>query len=157
MMCFTNNIDIVAVSTMDVIANNASRYIADTNQRIKRIGTILDAKRKQFYVAVFDRIADGWKKVLPECLMTAPDFVERFGTNDNPIWLLGEGLLYYAEQFRTEGTNVMEEEYWYPSARSLYYIGRKLAQAGNFADGSALKPLYLRQPDAVEKSQRDKP
>lgn len=157
MMRFTNDIDIVAVSTMDVIASNASKYIADTNRQIKRIGTILDAKRKQFYVAVFDRIADGWKKVVPECLMTATDFVERFGGSDEPIWLLGEGLLYYAEQFRTEGTNVMEEDYWYPNACSLYFIGRKLAQAGNFVDAAALKPFYLREPDAVEKSQRDRP
>lgn len=157
MMSFANDIDIVAVSTMDVIAGNASRYMADTNRQIKRIGTILDAKRKQFYVAVFERIADEWEKVVPECLMTATDFVERFGGSDEPIWLLGEGLLYYAKQFRTDGINIMEEDYWYPSAGSLYFIGRKLAQAGNFADAAALKPFYLREPEAVEKSQRDRP
>ena len=156
MMALANEIDIVAVSTMDVIAANASRYMHDTGRQIKQIATILDAKRKQFYVAVYDRIADEWEKVVPESLMTATDFLERFGSIEKPIWLLGEGLLYYAEQFQKNGINIMEEEYWYPSAESLYFIGRKLAQQGCFADAAALKPFYLRQPETLEKSKRNK-
>jgi tRNA threonylcarbamoyladenosine biosynthesis protein TsaB len=156
MMSFANDIDIVPVSTMDVIAGNASQYIADTNHRIKRIGTILDAKRKQFYVSIFDRIADGWEKVVPDCLMTSAEFAQKFGESNEPPWLLGEGLVYYEDQFRADGFNIINEEYWYPRAANLFFIGRKLAQQGKFVNAAALKPLYLREPDAVEKSQRSK-
>ena len=156
MMSFANDIDIVPVSTMDVIAANASQYIADTNRRINRIGTILDAKRRQFYVAIFDRYEDGWEKVVPDCLMTSAEFAKKIGKSIKPTWLLGEGLVYYADQFRTDGFNVIDEDYWYPHAANLYFIGRKLAQEGKFVNAPTLKPLYLRGPDAVEKSQRGK-
>jgi tRNA threonylcarbamoyladenosine biosynthesis protein TsaB len=154
MMSFANDIGILGVSTMDVIAHNASRYIADTKSPIKQIGTILDAKRSQFYISIFERVEDDWVKVQRECLMTASEFTERFGGSNKPLLLLGEGLLHYADQFRTEGINIIDEDYWYPSASSLYFIGRTLAQTGNFADAAALNPFYLREPEAVEKRQR---
>ena len=156
MMSFANDTLIVPISTMDVIADYASRYIDDKNPQIKRIGTILDAKRKLFYVALFEKYADQWIKVVPDCLMTPADFVKRFAQEKEPIWLTGEGLLYYKELFRSENIYTMEEKYWYPSAERLYFIGRKLAQQGCFADAAALKPFYLRQPQTLEKSKRNK-
>lgn len=156
MMSFANDIRIVGVSTMDVIAKNASRYIDDTKSPIKKIATILDAKRNQFYISIFERVEDDWVKIQMECLMTASEFVERFGASNNPLWLLGEGLLYYADQFRTDRIHIIDQNYWYPSAGSLYLIGRKLAQLGKFTDAEALKPFYLREPDVIEKQKRDR-
>jgi tRNA threonylcarbamoyladenosine biosynthesis protein TsaB len=151
MMSFANDTLISGVNTMDLLAVNATEFMEFNDCKISRIGTILDAKRKQFYISVFDRIEGKWVKILPDCLMTSSEFTEKFGQDDKPIWLLGEGLVYYAEQFHKESINIMEEKYWYPSAKKLYFIGRKLAQAGKFANSDALKPFYLREPGAVEK------
>jgi tRNA threonylcarbamoyladenosine biosynthesis protein TsaB len=143
---------IVAVNTMQVIAENAAEYMKEKQIRINKIATILDAKRGQFYVAVFERQNDCWVRCLPDCLMRPEEFVNQFTKAQQPVWLLGEGLVYYAEAFRAEGILIIEPTYWPADARKLYKVGWEMALAEQFADPVTLVPFYLREPDVREKS-----
>jgi len=151
-MAFAGKAKIVPVSTMDVIAEGANSYIKDKNVEIKRIATILDAKRKQFYAAVFEKSNGRWSKTMKECLLSSGEFIEQFATSTEPIWLLGEGLVYYKDAFTAEGVRFLDEKYWPATARATYLVGRTNAKAGKFADADRLVPLYLRSPEAVKKS-----
>jgi len=176
-MHLANGARIVAVDTLDVIAANVldmtphctvqnsineARVTSDD-----RVAAILDAKRNQFFVAAYEHTGDErppllrgqacrcegrttdaiWKKVVPDSLMTAAQFVERFARSDRPTWLLGDGLLYYKDRFIAEGIQLLDETYWSPRASKVHLLGWQKALAGQFADPVTLGPNYLLRPD----------
>jgi tRNA threonylcarbamoyl adenosine modification protein YeaZ len=181
---------VVAVDTMDVIASNViditngrtKRTCEEKPHRIRqdRIAVILDAKRGQFFIAVYQRkiqnrskknqienhtmqqqqrlndrqldsIQESWEKILPDCLLTANEFIERFSHKDMPICLLGDGLLYHRDKFKGEGIEFFDEAYWSPRAEKVHLLGRQKAQAGEYTDPVTLSPVYLRAPQVTLK------
>jgi tRNA threonylcarbamoyladenosine biosynthesis protein TsaB len=154
-MHLANAAKVVAVDTLDVIAANAADYLREEKTNIGKFATILDAKRGQFYVAVYKRLSRStdtqYEKIQPDCLMTASQFLERFAHNAEPIWLLGEGLVYHTDAFKAENIHFFEKKYWNPRAAKVHSLGRQLALEGNFADPLTLQPNYLLRPEAEEK------
>jgi tRNA threonylcarbamoyladenosine biosynthesis protein TsaB len=145
-MHLANKTKIIPVNTLDVIAQNANGTSAD------RIATVLDAKRGQFFIAIFQRkgnecLTNPWEKIQPDCLMTASEFITCYSDTDPPIHLLGEGLVYYKDKFKSAGFNILDETLWDPKASSVFQLGWRLAQKGKFADPLTLTPNYLRKPD----------
>jgi tRNA threonylcarbamoyladenosine biosynthesis protein TsaB len=162
-MHLANAVKIIAVDTLDVIAANASDYIKDLSsvapakeeekvEDLINIATILDAKRGQFFIAAYENEQNQWKKTMPDCLMTAGQFIENCGGKSRPVWLLGEGLVYHKDKFKAEGIRFLDEKYWNPRAEKVYKLGWEKALAGQFADPLTLQPTYLRRPDVKEKS-----
>lgn len=150
MMALANGTKIVAANTMDILTVNASEFIKDKKIKISRLATILDAKRKQFYVGLYENTHGNWQKTTTDRLITASDFVARFARPDDPIWLLGEGLVYYKDAFGAPGVRFLDEAYWPVRARAVYSVCRKKAKEGDFADPTTLVPNYLRRPEATE-------
>ena len=136
-LSFATQAKIVAVETMALIAENASDFIRAKSAKIDRIATILDAKRGQFFVAVFERQNDQWVRKAGDRLTSADEFVRDYAHKE-PIYLLGEGLVYYQDAFKAPGIHIMEEEYWYPYAGKLYHLGRRMAERGKFSDPAGL-------------------
>jgi tRNA threonylcarbamoyladenosine biosynthesis protein TsaB len=161
---------IVKVDTLDVVAANVVNLIPEKLPAPKyelpaasgeRVAAVLDAKRGQFFIAVYERdMNDGqkvagweiWKKVLLDSLMTPSQFLERFARQDKPVRLLGDGLLYYKDKFQADGVHFFHEKYWSPSAGKVLLLGRHLALKGQFTDALTLTPNYLRKPDVTIKS-----
>jgi tRNA threonylcarbamoyladenosine biosynthesis protein TsaB len=150
-MHLANAVKIVAVYTSDCIAANAADYPQTEGKELKKIATILDAKRGQFFVAVYQNSDGGWIKTLPDCLMTPQEFIQRFADTAEPVWLLGEGLVYYKHLFNAPGIEFLDSSFWCPRAAKVHLLGYKMACEGHFADPQTLKPVYLRRPEAEEK------
>jgi len=148
---FANGTKIVSISTMDVLSANAAAYISTTANQITRLATILDAKRGQFYVAVFDRRGDQWLKTVQDCLMTPAEFLQNVPGPD-PVWLTGEGLVYYKDRFAAPHVLFLDEQYWFPTAAAVYKLAAEQAKAGNFSDPLTLAPSYIRGADAIPKA-----
>jgi tRNA threonylcarbamoyladenosine biosynthesis protein TsaB len=166
-MALANSAKIVAVDTLDVIAANAATEnteIFSHREKIKncsaepappipsveQLGVILDAKRGQFFIAVYEKTEDKiWKKVLQDSLMTAEEFLARFA--DKPISLIGEGLVFYKDKFTHKNISVLDEKFWNPSAANVHKLGRQLAQQNQFVDPLTLIPNYIRGPDVTVK------
>jgi len=161
-MHLANTAKIVAVDTLDVIAANAAGYPEKKNTELERIAAVLDAKRGQFFIAVYQRTAvrrpaesderratsDGiWKKTLPDSLMTAPQFLHQFACKQKPVWLLGDGLVSYKDKFKADGIRFLDEQYWRPRAAKVHLLGCEMSLKGRFADPLTLQPAYLRCPD----------
>ena len=201
-MQIANAVKIVAVDTLDVIAANiiglaAENTVQDSGHERRvasdeRIAAILDAKRGQFFIAVYERNSGEngnairntlepavtrvqaqyairntsdkrqatsdriWKKVFPDSLMTASQFLDKFAAADQPIRLLGDGLLYYKDKFKADGIRFLDEKYWSPRAEKVHLLGWQKALAGQFADPLTLQPAYLRAPDVKVKSKQSK-
>ncbi len=155
-MHLANNVKTIPVCTTDVIAANVIELNSSSPETI---ATIIDAKRSQFFITVYKRTSDErretsdeiWKKTLPDSLMTASQFLDRFAAADKPIWLLGDGLLYYKDKFKANGIRFLDEKYWSPRAANVHSIGWKKALDGQFADPLTLTPFYLRTPQVTIK------
>lgn len=134
---------IVAVDTLDIIAANTFDSPDIAKSYISRIAVILDAKRGQFFTAVYENTA-GWQKTLLDCLMTADEFVQKY-SNQTPIWLLGEGLVYYKDKFKAPSINFFDESLWTPKASQVYKLGLQKSLTGQYEDPTQLQPIYLRR------------
>ena len=87
MMALSKNVKIISVSTTDALSENAKTCIIEQKTDIKRIGTIIDAKRNHFFTAVFAKDGDQWVKAMDDTLMKSTEFVEKFAGGDEPLWL----------------------------------------------------------------------
>ena len=158
-------IKIAAVDTLDCIASNiieAQRHKGTEeqsykgNKEIKRIASILDAKRGQFFIAVYkrrnvckdqDNFFECWDKIVDDCLMTAKQFVEQCVGGDEQVWLLGEGLVYYKKDFEAKGISFIDERFWTPRASKVFYLGRSLAHNKCFSEALTVVPKYILRPE----------
>jgi tRNA threonylcarbamoyladenosine biosynthesis protein TsaB len=154
MMSYAVNTHIVAVDTLDALAENATDYIKKTNSSLSRIATILDAKQNRFFVSVYERQDYGWIKRLPSSLLHPDELLNIINKDNLPVGLLGEGLSYYADKFSSPLTRLLDKNYWPATAGGVYAVGRRLAKQGQFADIYTLVPSYIRKPDAVEKREQ---
>ncbi len=153
-MALASGAKIIAVDTLDAIAANVN-----PQDKSEQLGVILDAKRGQFFIAVYEKTRDEgretrdaiWQKILPDCLMTAEEFLAQCADCGKPIALIGEGLVFYRNNFTHKNIRVLDEKYWNPSATNVYRLGWQMAQRGQFTDPIALTPNYLRQPDVKVK------
>jgi len=169
-MHIAHSAKIVAVDTLDLVAANVINLIPEntfssSNYKLpviqgERVAAVIDAKRGQFFIAGYEREADdernaagraSWKKVLPDSLMTPSQFLDRFACDAKPVWLLGDGLLYYKDKFQAGGVHFFHEKYWSPRAGKVLLLGRQMALKGQFADAMTLTPNYLRKPDVTVK------
>jgi tRNA threonylcarbamoyladenosine biosynthesis protein TsaB len=178
-MNLANRTQIIAVDTLDVMAANVDdaapavlfhNALAESCE-IRRIATLLDAKRGQFFVAAYERAsldpappaddpgyripapgATVWRKVLPDCLMSASAFLEQFADATDPIALLGDGLLYHQDKFAAEGVCILDSTLWSPRAANVHLLGYQKARAGLFSDPLTLVPFYLRGPQVTLKA-----
>ena len=146
-------------------------------QSPERIATITDAKRGRFFIAVYKRLHENTVsflrnlsstpigeqestshyplsaicypliKIFPDSLMTASQFLAQFACDENPIWLLGDGLLYYRDKFKADSTRFLEQKYWGPRASKVHLLGWKKALTNQFEDPLTLTPNYLLRPD----------
>ncbi len=164
----------VAVPTVDAVAENAAKAGLDGH-----IGVIMDAK-DSIYAAVFtvrsgpgrhgqvEDLAASSSVTYTPVTVTAEKFLV---DAPRPITLLGEGLGYWGSQIATyrdlgsphrisgEGITIADERLWLPTAEGVWRVGRRLASAGQFAQPSQIRPLYLRRPAAEKnmKNFRDNP
>ena len=161
-MHLANAVKVVAVDTLDIIAANATEFIQEKKTNIHKFATVLDAKRGQFSIAVYKRPLKStdaqyairntqYEKILPGCLMSASQFLDRFAGKAKPIWLLGEGLVYYKNAFKADNIHFFDKKYWNPTAAKVHSLGWELALKGKFADPVTLQPNYLLRPAAEVK------
>lgn len=151
MMALANNVKIVTVDTLDVIAANAIEYVEKEKKPVETIAVILDAKRSRFFVAVYEKQNQEWEKTVDDCLMTTEQFHRQVTGKQKCVWLTGEGLVYYKDNFKAETSEFFNESLWNPKASKVYKLGFLKAQAGDFADPMTLQPKYIQQPDIGKK------
>jgi tRNA A37 threonylcarbamoyladenosine modification protein TsaB len=162
-----NNAKIVTVDTLDTIIMNLP---IDSFNEKQTVATILDAKRNQFYIAVYQcgvmqknntpllaykEYHKVWNKIVDDTIMTPEQLLETLRSFHHPVYLLGDGLLYYQEAFKTEWTHIVDANLWSPRACNVYTLGHRKALLGQFTDPRTLTPRYLSPPHVT--IQKDRP
>lgn len=152
MLYMTHGVEIVAADTLEVIAQNAVNVNTDSPEKTDAVAVILDAKKGFFYAAVFDLTENGTEVIYDTQIVTPEQLLDWVETNAKQhVGLLGEGLVYYAKQFESPSTFLMDDSLWSAKASGLMRVGHRMAAQGLFADPLTLTPKYLRQPDAAVK------
>ena len=151
MMSFAVGTRVIAVDTLDCLAENATDYIRQTGSELKRVATILDAKQGRFFSAIFEWNGQDWIKVHPSNLLYPEELLSLIDKDGVPVGLLGEGLVFYADKFKHPLTTLIDNSFWSATARGVYAVGQRMAAKNRFSDIYTLVPTYIRKPDAVEK------
>jgi len=170
-MQLANHAKIISVDTLDVVAANVINLIAENGFEAssnnlpvftgERVAAVLDAKRGQFFIAGYERQTSSrhntsgqsiWGKTLPDTLMTPEQLLERFACEDRPVWLLGDGLLYYKDKFKADCVHFFDQKHWSARAGKVLQLGRRMAVNGQFTDALSLAPNYLRKADVTIKT-----
>jgi tRNA threonylcarbamoyladenosine biosynthesis protein TsaB len=179
-MHLANATAVVTVDSLDVVAANLGDEASgpplrdSLETRPSQIAVLLDAKRGEFYAAVYRRTeASGtadqlspaenagyeipapqrgiWRKIAPDCLITPAELIDRFAGGE-PLGLLGDGLLYHCDKFPKDRVRILPERHWSPRASNVHLLGYQKAQAGLFAEPLTLTPFYLRGPQVTLKA-----
>jgi tRNA threonylcarbamoyladenosine biosynthesis protein TsaB len=134
---------LVAVPSVRVLVENAP---ADA----KNVIIVLDAKRDQIFTAAFTRAADGWTQLHSAQLSSLAEILAK---SPRPVHLIGEGIPYHRKfiPISDPAIHIIEESQWRPQASVVAALGWRMAREGNFTDTLALRPIYIRRPEAEEK------
>lgn len=154
MIGFAWGCQVVAVDSLDALAEHTCRWLqAAGRDDLRRLLCVLDAKQGRFFVSIYDIKEGKWLKTTPSQMVYPKDILDKICSEKIETGVCGEGLVYYADTFRTPFTRILEQDTWRPTAADVYRAGRRQADKGQFADIYTLAPNYIRLPDAVEKRQ----
>jgi tRNA threonylcarbamoyladenosine biosynthesis protein TsaB len=139
---------IVAVPTLEALSWNFAycRY---------PVCTMLDARKKEVYAAVFQWEGEGFRRMIDEVPISVERFLEYMGEKGGifygKIIFTGEGALLYRETI----VKVMGERALFPPANKMIpspanvaYLGLQKAVRGEFSEPVSLVPLYVRKSEA---------
>ena len=135
---------VVAVPTLEIIARNALSH----PEQPARLAVILDARRGQVFGGVFERRDDELVTVVPAGLFDPEPWLSTL--EQQPLWVMGEGLKKHGEAVTACEGRVLEEEYWPVRVEHVVTVGRRLAAAGSFCRPEEIVPLYIRPPECEE-------
>jgi tRNA threonylcarbamoyladenosine biosynthesis protein TsaB len=153
----TNN-PIVSVPTLEALAWNFpySRF---------PVCTLLDARKKEVYAALFIWEDDGFLRALDESSMKIHSLLEHLNSRfhnkkeernledmtSDKIIFTGEGAVLYMEkiiQILGDNASFASPEKMVPSPGNVAYLGMRKAQKGEFSDPVSLVPFYIRRSEA---------
>ncbi len=160
-MALATGASIVAVPTLEVIAQNAAlckpqapvRAVSPSRTELAahppdRVAVILDAKRKRVYAATFQRRGGVYVATSEPAEVEPAPFLS---TLDPGCAVMGEGITYHREAVEASGLITLPDALSTPRAESVYRLGVARACKGRFVDARSLIPLYVRPPEAEEK------
>ena len=76
MMALAGGVKIATVSSLDCAMMNAAK-IPGKSQNFEQICVVTDAKRGQFFSAIYAKDGETWKKTMSDSLIKPPDIMEK--------------------------------------------------------------------------------
>jgi tRNA threonylcarbamoyladenosine biosynthesis protein TsaB len=135
---------VVCVPTLEVIARNAPVQ-ADVP---RRLAVMLDARRGEVFGAVFARENGAGLRTVADA--ARHEVKAWLAGLHRPCALLGDGLTQHRQLVLAMGLIALPESCWWPDARQVLAVGRRLAADGRFCTPAEIVPAYLRPPECEE-------
>ena len=152
-IAFGKNIPCVAVSTIDSLAQN----LADFHGIIV---PVMDARRGQFYTAVFKNGDGGMTKLTEDMALSAKDIAEKLiPYGEEKIYLVGDGYAPAKAALDALGvkTEITPTLLIPENAHSCAIVAEKKHVSGEYTTDLDIAPTYLRLPQAErERIEREK-
>ncbi len=142
-LAFSIKADIVAVATLEVIAQNALL----ASEPPPHVAVLLDAKRGQVYSAAFEQAKGRYSRTVDACIADPIEFLNGLA---QPVWVIGEGITDHRKALACVAHTELPETLWPPRVETVLKLGYEKARRGEFVQPTALAPVYLRRPEAEE-------
>ncbi|KAF0145821.1 MAG: glycoprotein endopeptidase [Nitrospirae bacterium] len=140
---------IVSVPTLDALALNFpySRY---------PVCTMLDARKKEVYAALFKWEDNGFTKLISEASVNPEEFTRNvlLSADYDKIIFAGEGAVIYKDKIievMGEKPVFASPEKTVPSPANVASLGMKKTLRGEFSEPVSLAPIYIRRSEAEVK------
>jgi tRNA threonylcarbamoyladenosine biosynthesis protein TsaB len=138
---------IVSVPTLEALAQNFPfcRY---------PVCTMLDARKKEVYVALFEWKNEGLVRLISEMSVKVNKALERINEH-NKVVFTGDGVILYKNEIVSlmgERAVFASPEKMAPSPANVACIGIQKALIGEFSEPVNLVPFYLRRSEAEIKA-----
>lgn len=140
-LAYASNKPIVAVSTLDAIAEQFWCAWCP-------VAAVLDAKKGQLYVAVYQARRDGMKRIMPYSVL-APE--ELPGIVNVKTLFVGPGISTFKKEISKalkEKALFLPQDFCYIRGDSVARIGMEKLADGEVEDADELEPFYVRDSDA---------
>ncbi|WDI41355.1 tRNA (adenosine(37)-N6)-threonylcarbamoyltransferase complex dimerization subunit type 1 TsaB [Bremerella sp. P1] len=140
---------IAYVSGATTVGVNTLRAIAHRcDDNVSRLHVVMDAQRKQFFHAAYDRDdAGNYVEVQSTQIVDDKEFLASLNAGES---ITGPGLKNKLSLV-PEGVRVVDENEWAPTAEAVGRVGITDFLAGRFDDFWSLNPNYYRKSAAEEK------
>lgn len=152
-IAFAKNTPCVSVSTLEALAENLAPLSAI-------IVPVMDARRGQFYTAVFDATGADIKRLTDDLALSAEELAELLkGYTGKDIYLVGDGYAIAHKKLTALGIRLCEtpELLINENAASAAKVALRKYALGEYTTDTALMPTYLRMPQAErERLEREK-
>jgi tRNA threonylcarbamoyladenosine biosynthesis protein TsaB len=129
---------ILGVPSLDVLAENAPPDPA-------HVATLLDAKRKQVYACLYERRQGRLERMMPFRVVRPAEL-----DLPTPCLILGDAAERYRGTLAREGVSFGDQEASRPRAGVVARLAAERYAAGERRALHALRPIYLRRPEAEE-------
>ena len=124
---------IVAVPTLDIIAQNASYHNG-------KVCVIVDARKQQIYACLYEIKNKNVKRISKYMLLKIDDLLKQLR---GEVLFLGDGIALYKEEI-TKHENIKssfaQEKLWYPDPYRVCALGFK---SGKMVPAKDLVPMYI--------------
>jgi len=160
---FATGKPIVSVPTLEALAHNFPfcRY---------PVCTMLDARKKEVYAALFEWKEEGLIRVIPETLINTQDLLKKLekdnlfshpfrkgegGPSGEKITFAGDGAILYRDEIIrhiNEKALFASSDKMVPSPANVACIGIQKALRGEFSEPINLVPFYIRRSEAEIKA-----
>ncbi len=143
-LVFATGKKIVSIPTLEAFAWNLP-------YSIYQVCTLLDARKREVYAAIFRWAGDNFIRELNEQPMKINTLLENIS---EPTIFLGEGALIYKANIinkLAEKAIFPPPQFMVPSPSNVAYLGMKKARQGDFEDIVKAVPMYLRKSEAEMK------
>ena len=157
-LCFGDDIPVAPVSSLEALCMNVSDIEAE--------GTVIcpcmDARRNQFYNALFETTKDGAVRLCDDRAIGADELFKEFEEkyNGKKIVLVGDGAQLCMKLFNESDCKadvvIARNDRLLQNAYSVSVVGKKLSDEGKCVNASQVLPVYLRMSQAErEKLERE--
>ena len=157
-LCFGDDIPVCAVSGLEALCENVSD--------IETEGTIIcpcmDARRNQFYNALFEITKTGAKRLCDDRAIGSDELFAEFSEkyNNRKIVLVGDGAILCKKLFdKTQSeicVKLARNDRLLQNAYSVAVVGNRMFIKGECTNASEILPVYLRMSQAErEKLERE--
>ena len=141
MLSYAGSVPLIGVPTFDVLVRNVPPSCG-------LAAPVIDAKRGQVYVALYQWADGGWHEKSPLSVDAPEDAAQHLPPGTT---VFGTGAEKYSELFASAGMPVSRSpDLTQPRPRVVAELGHSLYVSGHRTDRDALVPIYLRKPEAEE-------
>lgn len=148
-LAFANGRQVVGVSALDALAEAVSRA---PGQPGGMLGAWVDAQRAEVFAALYRAAAGGWTPVSAPAVDAPGRVLDGWeaALGNSPVTMVGDGAVAYAAEIERRLGGRAEVVRSVPLlAPSIAALAARAAAAGQSVAPYAVKPIYIRRPDAV--------